>query len=97
MVTEPSAIYMLKTARDGDALEIIRTIKVVHDDGENFIIMVTDRDYLDDPSGQTQTIVFRESRHSIDIAEAEMKKWVTSSLSDGFVQNPYSEGHLPRY
>ena len=76
--------YLLKPS--GDSIAINRTSKVIGDDGP-FVVLVTDRDYQDDPSGQSQTIVFRESCDSIDDATAEAEIQVTLSLADGFIHN----------
>jgi hypothetical protein len=87
MSTSPRAIYLLKPSGGGDSIVINRTVKVIGDGDGPFVVLVTDRDYVDDPSGQTQTIVFRQSYDSIDNATAAEQKQVELSLADGFVHN----------
>lgn len=88
MSTDPRTVYMLKPA--GDAIAINRTITVIGEGDGPFVVSVTDRDYLADPSGQTVTIVFRESYDSIDAATAEAKVQVDLSLADSFLHNRMS-------
>ena len=71
----------------GDSPTINRTIMVIGDGGGPFTVSVTDRDYQADPSGQSQTIVFRESYDSIDRAEREMERQVELSLAEGLIHN----------
>ncbi len=57
-------------------------------DGDGpFVVLVTDRDYQYDPSGQSQTIVFRETYGSINDATAAAEVQVNVSLADGFLHN----------
>ena len=42
---------------------------------------------VDDPSGETQTILFRQNCDSIDDATAVAEKQVNLSLTDGFLHN----------
>jgi hypothetical protein len=56
MSTDPTIFYLLKPA--GDSIAINRTIKVIGEGDAPFVVLVTDRDYQADPSGQSQTIVF---------------------------------------
>ena len=67
MSTNPHTVYMLKPS--GNSIAINRTIAVIGEGDGPFVVLVTDRDYQDDPSGQTQTIVFRESYGSINDAK----------------------------
>jgi hypothetical protein len=76
---------MLKPS--GDSIAINRTIAVIGEDDGPFIVLVTDRDYQDDPSGQTQTIVFRESYSSINDARSEIDRQVALSLKENFIHN----------
>lgn len=76
---------MLKPS--GDSIAINRTIAVIGEDEGPFIVLVTDRDYQDDPSGQTQTIVFRESYSSINDARSEIDRQVALSLKENFIHN----------
>jgi hypothetical protein len=92
MSTSPRIFYLLKPS--GDSIAINRTIKIIGDGDEHFVVLVTDRDYQDDPSGQSQTIVFRESYDSIDDATAEAEIQVNLSLADGFLRNDPSS-YLP--
>jgi hypothetical protein len=87
MSTSPRAIYLLKPSGDGESIAINRTIKVIGDGDGPFVVLVTERDYLDDPSGQTQTIVFRQRYDLIDDATAAAEKQVEWSLRDGFLRN----------
>jgi hypothetical protein len=87
MPRSPRATYLLKPSGDGDSIEINRTIKVIGDGDGPFDVLVAERDYLDDPSGQTQTIVFRQRYDLIDDATAAAEKQVELSLRDGFLRN----------
>ena len=82
---DPSTFYLLKPS--GDSIAINRTIKVIGDGDGPFVVQVTDRDYQADPTGQSLTIVFRESYDSIDDATAEVEIQVDLSLADDFVHN----------
>ena len=76
---------MLKLS--GDSIATNRTIKIIGDDDVPIVVLVTDRDYQDDPTGQSQTIVFRESYALIDDATAEAERQINLSLTDGFTHN----------
>ncbi len=76
---------MLKSS--GESIAINRTIKVIGDGDGPFIVLVADRDHLADPSGQSQTIVFRESYDSIDDARREVGRQVELSLAEDFIHN----------
>lgn len=52
-----------------------------------FVVLVTDRDYQYGPSGQDQTIVFRQSYDFIDVAMAEVDKQINLSSAEGFIRN----------
>jgi len=80
--------YLLKPS--GDSIAINRTVKIIGDEKGPFVVLVTDRDYQADPSGQSQTIVFRESYESVDDATAEAEIQVNLSLADGFLHNRMS-------
>jgi hypothetical protein len=70
MSTNSKPVYMLRPS--GDSIAINRTVKIIGDGDGPFVVLVTDRDYQDDPTGQSQTIVFRESYALIDDAAAEV-------------------------
>jgi hypothetical protein len=84
-MTSPGVFYLIKPA--GDSIAINRTVKIIGDGDGPSIVLVTERDYLDDPSGETQTIVFRQNCDSIDDATAVAEKQVNLSLADGFLHN----------
>ncbi|HKF49878.1 MAG TPA: hypothetical protein VKB38_21125 [Terracidiphilus sp.] len=88
MSTNSLTVYMLKPS--GDSIAINRTIAVIGEDEGPYVVLVTDRDYEYDPSGQNQTIVFRESYSSINDARCEMDKQVTLSLKEDFIHNRMS-------
>jgi len=67
-----------------------RTINVIDNADGSFAVLVTDRDYLNDPGGHSQTIVFNESFRSIDAAKVEVKRQVDSSRAEGFIDNKLS-------
>jgi hypothetical protein len=71
-----------------------RTITIIGDQ-KPFVVLATDRDYEDDPTGQSQTIVFRGTYDSIDDAEREMESQRELALTEGFVLNPWAHGGLP--
>jgi hypothetical protein len=83
-MTSPRVFYRIKPA--GDSIAINRTVKIIGDGDGPFVVLVTERDYLDDPSGETQTLVFRQNCDSID-ATAVAEKQVELSLADGFLHN----------
>jgi hypothetical protein len=83
MSTKQGIFYLLKPC--GDSIAINRTIKVIGDGP--FVVLVTDRDYQYDPSGQSQTIVYRETYDLIDDATAAAEVRVNVSLADGFLHN----------
>ncbi len=85
MSMNPRIFHLLKPS--GDSIAINRTIKVIGDGDGPFVVLVTDRDYQADPSGQSQTIVFRESYDSIHNATAEAEIQVDLSLADDFLHN----------
>jgi hypothetical protein len=85
MSTNSHTVYMLKPS--GDSIAINRTIAVIGEGNGPFVVLVTDRDYQDDPSGQAQTIVFRESYSSINDARSEMDRQVALSLKEDFIHN----------
>jgi hypothetical protein len=94
MSTSPRPFHLSKLS--GEEIVLNRTIKVIIGDAERpFVVLVTDRDYLDDPGGQTQTIVFRESYDSVDDATAEAKIQVNLSLADGFLLRDDSSSYPP--
>ena len=76
---------MLKPS--GNSITINRTIAIIGEGDGPFIVLVTDRDYQDDPSGQTQTIVFRENYGSINDARSEMDRQAALSLKEDFIHN----------
>ena len=76
---------MLKPSRDSIAIN--RTIKVIGDGDGPFVVLVTDRDYQYDPTGQSQTIVFRETYELIEDATAAAEEQVNVSLADDFLHN----------
>lgn len=83
----PHTFYLMKIA--GGSIAVNRTITVISDG--SFVVLVTDRDYIADPSGESQTTVFREPYDSIDAAAAEVDVQVNLSLAHGFVHNRMSE------
>jgi hypothetical protein len=85
MSTNPHAVYMLKPS--GNSIAINRSIAIIGEGDGPFVVLVTDRDYQDDPSGQTQTIVFREGCGSISDARSEMDRQVALSLKEDFIHN----------
>jgi hypothetical protein len=85
MSTSPHTVYMLKPS--GNSIAINRTIAIIGEGDGPFVVLVTDRDYQDDPSGQTQTIVFRESYGSLNGARTEMDRQVALSLEEDFIHN----------
>jgi hypothetical protein len=85
MSTNPHAVYMLKPS--GNSIAINRTIAIIGEGDGPLVVLVSDRDYQDDPSGQTQTIVFRESYASINDARSEMDRQVELSLREDFIHN----------
>ena len=85
MSTNPHTVYMLKPS--GNSIAINRTIAIIGEGNGPFVVLVTDRDYQDDPSGQTQTIVFRESYGSINDARSEIDRQVALSLKEDFIHN----------
>lgn len=85
MSMDSKPVYMLKLSEDSIAIN--RTIKTIGDGDGPFVVLATDRDYQYDPTGQSQTIVFRESYALIDDATAEAERQVHLSLTDGFIYN----------
>jgi hypothetical protein len=76
---------MLKPS--GNSIALNRTIAIIGEGDGPFVVLVTDRDYQDDPSGQTQTIAFRERYGSISGATSEMDRQVALSLKEDFIHN----------
>jgi hypothetical protein len=85
MSTKQGIFYLLKPC--GDSIAINRTIEVIGDGDEPFVVLVIDRDYQYDPSSQSQTIVFRETYDLINDATAAAEVQVSVSLANGFLHN----------
>jgi hypothetical protein len=80
----------------GEATVRTRMIKIIGDQTP-FVVSVTDLDFEDDPTGRSETIVFRESYDSIDDAERAKERQFELSLAEGYILNPYAHGGLPPY
>ncbi len=60
----------------GDTLESTthnRTARIIEKGDGGFTVSVTERDYIDDPSGQRITVVVRDDYAAIDAARAGLK------------------------
>ena len=92
MTTMPNPVYMLRPSEDRVSILVNRTLAVsVRDDGM-FLVLVTDRDYQYDPSGQKQDVVFREAYGSLEEAKSELEKQISLSLADGLIHNMLQYG-----
>jgi hypothetical protein len=87
MVTIPAPVYMLKPGDDQNSILVNRTLAIIGQYDGTFLVLVTDRDYEDDPRGERQDIVFRESYSSLQEAKAELDWQINLSLAAGLIHN----------
>ena len=92
MATIPAPVYMLKPGEDRVSILVNRTLTIIGQDDEKFLVSVTDRDYQYDPSGAKQDIVFREAFASLPEANAELEKQINLSLAAGLIHNILQHG-----
>lgn len=92
MAAIPKPVYMLKPGEDRESILVNRTLAIIGQDDGMFIVLVTDRDYDYDPSGQKQDVVFREAFASLDEAKSELEKQISLSLSSGLIHNKLQYG-----
>jgi hypothetical protein len=76
--------YLLKAS--GDNIAVNRTI-AIKDEVSPFVVLVTDRDYADDLTGESQTLIFTGSYYSLEDASNEAKWQFDLSIADGFLEN----------
>jgi hypothetical protein len=88
----PAPVYMLKPAEDRESILANRTLAVTRQEDKNFIVLVTDRDYLYDPSGQKLDIVYRKTFSTLSEAEAELENQISLSLAAGLIHNELQYG-----
>jgi len=83
---------MLKPDEGRVSILVNRTLAIIHQDDGTFLVLVTDRDYQYDPSGQKQDVVFREAYPSVEEAQSELEKQISLSLADGLIHNEIQHG-----
>jgi hypothetical protein len=92
MATIPAPVYMLKPGEDRVSILANRTLAIIGQDDGTFLVLVTDRDYQYDPSGEKQDIVYREAFASLQDAKAELEKQISLSLAAGLIHNILQHG-----
>jgi hypothetical protein len=92
MATIPAAVYMLRPGEDRESILANRTHAIVGQDDGRFLVLVTDRDYQYDPSGQKQDIVYRETFAELAEAKKELEKQINLSLAAGLIHNELQHG-----
>jgi hypothetical protein len=92
MATIPAPAYMLKPGEDGASILVNRTLAIIGQEDGKFLVLVTDRDYQYDPSGQKQDIVHREAFAALQEAKAELEKQINLSLAAGLIHNDLQYG-----
>ena len=83
---------MLKPGEDGASILVNRTLAIIGQEDGKFLVLVTDRDYQYDPSGQKQDIVHREAFAALQEAKAELEKQINLSLAAGLIHNDLQYG-----
>jgi len=94
MQANPDVVYLWKGT--GETLESTthnRTAQIIGGGDGIFTVSVTERDYIDDPSGQRITVVFRDDFDAIDVAREELKRQVDQAIEHGYVINTGSPSY----